>query len=426
MPRPRFSTVSPSVDPPNPAESGRFEGTFLYLFTTFPVLTETFLQREVRALRALGVELELHSIWKGASSFEGHPVRRFHLIRLWRLAIELPYWILKRPRQLTSVLRALRTAAPPNFQNFEENALGLAYGILIARRVARHPPSWIHAAWATMPATAALTIESLTGQPFSTGAHAYDIFQGGGDWILDRKIRRAKFLHASTRAARDHLIRRGARVDQVLFLRRGLLPLPPLRPHRPMPPDRPLRLLTVGRLVPKKDFSLFLEIVLRLQSRGIACDPRIIGEGPEKARLSRQAAQLGLDPTTLLAGRREPAEVEDAMRRADFLLFTGKPAPDGDRDGLPNVIPEAMAIGLPVVASDQPGVREAIEGGRTGELVDSRNPLDWADRIASLRDDPEGCARRIQSAREWIEQHFDARIQAKALLDRITRARQDP
>ncbi len=418
--------MSPSAEaPPDRPALGPGE-KLLYLFTTFPVLTETFLQREVRALRHLGVDLELHSIWKGEDDFEGIPVRRFRLHGLFRLLTELPYWLLKRPRRLTRVLRSLRTAAPANFQNFQENALGLAYGIILARQIARNPPAWTHAAWATMPATAALTIEALTDQPFSTGAHAYDIFQGGGDWILSEKLRRARFLHTSTAAARDRLIALGADRSKVLFLRRGLLPIPPQRPPQPIDPTRPLHLLTVGRLVSKKYLHLFLETAAALNARGIPSAPQIIGEGPLLTSLRSHAAALGLDPDAIFLGRQSPAIVDQTMRAADVFLFTGKPAPDGDRDGLPNVIPEAMAIGLPVVASNQPGVREAIIDHQTGFLIDSRNPTNWAATISDLFTDPDSVRTIVSNARQWVETHFNALTQTQALLDRIRSARHDP
>lgn len=419
--------MSPSAEDSHPIRPDSLSGgRLLYLFTTFPVLTETFLQREVRALREAKMDLEIHSIWGGDTTFEGLPIQRFHLRGLFRLAFELPYWLLKRPRKLTAVLRALRLGAPANFQNFQENILGLAYGILIARKVTRYPPTWIHAAWATMPATAALTIQALTGRPFSSGAHAYDIFQDGGDWILREKIRQASFLHVSTNAARDRLIQLGAHPDKVLFLRRGLLPVPKQRPFKPLNPKEPLRLLTVGRLVPKKDLPLFLEILATLKAFGIPCTGEIIGDGPLHRALLDRTNALGLDPNTILLGKKSPAFVEQSMRSADFFLFTGKPAPDGDRDGLPNVIPEAMAVGLPVIAADQPGVREAISDGHTGFRIASRSPETWVESILTLRNAPETLEPIINAARSWVEIHFDARKQTQALLDRINRALQDP
>ncbi len=387
------------------------------LFTTFPLLTETFLQRELRAILAEGVKPEVWSIWKGGGTFEGVEVARFRLVDLWKLVIELPYWLLRKPGELTGLLKSFRFGGPANFQNFQENALGLAFGIIQARKNARSGLQWTHAAWATMPATAALVIHRLTGQPFSMGAHAYDIFQGGGDWVLKEKVKAAAFIHTSTVGGRAHLTRLGTDPGKILLLRRGLLPMPAWKPWRP--PTDGLCIVTIGRLVKKKNLGLFLEVIADLRGRGIRVVARVIGDGPERKSLAAKARELGLEADEIFLGSQTSEETQQWLAEADCFCFTGKPAPDGDRDGLPNVIPEAMALGVPVVASSQPGVGEAITDGYTGTIVDSEEAGRWSEAILRLFQNPDLAARMTAQARAWVEENFDAREQVRILLARM-------
>ena len=145
-------------------------------------------------------------------------------------------------------------AAPiPSLLNAAENGVGMAVGIVWARRFRREQYQVLHAVWASMPATAALTAAELTGIPYTMGAHAYDVFEDGGDWILSRKIRGARFLHTSTCAAAQRLMERGAEADSVRVIRRGLFEIPGFTPGD-RPPHDPFRILSIGRLVEKKGY----------------------------------------------------------------------------------------------------------------------------------------------------------------------------
>ncbi len=152
----------------------------VYLFTTFPLLSETPAQREIRALASLPVELEIHSLWRGGRAFEGVPVHRFALWRLPLIACFLPYWLVRRPRVFRELARRLAASRMPSLLNGGETMLGLAFALCHAKRIARaeRRPDLIHAGWATGPASAAQLLSALTGIPFSMGAHAYDVTFG--------------------------------------------------------------------------------------------------------------------------------------------------------------------------------------------------------------------------------------------------------
>jgi glycosyltransferase involved in cell wall biosynthesis len=394
-----------------------------YLFTTFPEASETFLQREVRAMRRLPVDFELHSLWGGATEWEGLPVARFRCGRLFSLLWWLPYWAWRRPRAFFGACQELVRNAPPSGLNALENLLGLGFALVEAHNFARRErrPHLCHGVWATGPAAAAWLLERLLGIPYTMGAHAYDVFQNGGDWLLEEKLRRARLIHTTTAATCTRLLERGAEVRRIALVRRGLDDIPPLGPRRG--PGKTLHLLAVGRLVPKKGFAQLLRILRHLRECGVDFACKIVGDGPLAGELQERVRENALVGCVELAGRLEHAEVARLQREwADCFLFTGVVAPDGDRDGLPNVIPEAMAAGLPVVTSPVAGTTEAVTDGVTGFVVPVEDLHGWRHAILRATRDAERVESVRRNARAWAAENFDARRNAARLAEAVRHA----
>jgi colanic acid/amylovoran biosynthesis glycosyltransferase len=394
-----------------------------YLITTFPKLTELFLQREIRALRLLPVELSLYSLWGGGSQFDGLRIHRFPKARAATLLWWLPYWLVRKPAVFLGLFKSLARRPMPSWTNFGETLIGIAFAVSHARRMSEmgRRPDVIHAAWATMPATAARLLHQLTGIPFTMSAHAYDVFKNGGDWLLPEKVRDAAHIATSTQSARVELIRRGADSEDVSVVLGGLFPFPRLevaRSHR-----HPLRILSVGRLVEKKGQAEQLSIYAEMQRRGIAFEARMIGDGPLAKTLRLRIADLDLTQSVTLTGSLSFDRVLEEFAWADVLVFTGRVAADGDRDGLPNVILEAMATGTPVVTNTVAGIPELVEDGRNGVLLSDLEPDKWIRALLQLRDDDVFYGRLRREGREVIEKHFDARFNTRELLEHFRAAR---
>lgn len=388
-----------------------------YLFTTFPKSTETFLQREIIAMRAHGVSMRLYSLWGGTDSFRGMPVTRFNKWKLLTLVWMIPYESMRRPEVLMQLLRGLFTRRPPSWLNFWENMLGAGFACLFAGKFRADPPTLIHAAWGGAPATAAWLLWRLDGHRFSAAAHAYDIYEHGGDWWLHDKLEHAAFVHTSTHMGKDALIARGLPTDRVLCIHRGLdrlLPLKPLRAGR-----EPLRLVCIARLVEKKGLDHQLRIYAALRAAGTAFEARIIGEGPLRGALEALAGKLGVAPNVTFTGHLAQQEVWSQLTWADAMLHTGVIAPSGDRDGLPNVIPEAMSIGVVVLTSPAAATTEAISDGATGLVLPVEAPELWVAGLRRVAND-DGFSQRVRlAARKWVEENFDAHKNARRLLTRF-------
>jgi glycosyltransferase involved in cell wall biosynthesis len=315
------------------------------------------------------------------------------------------------------LLRGLATRRPPSWLNFWENMLGAGFACVYARSFRRDPPRLVHAAWSGAPATAAWLLWRMNGQRFTAGAHAYDVFENGGDWWLAEKLEAAVLVHTSTELARDALIARGVRADKVVCIRSGLDRLPALKPLRAS--RVPLHLLSLARLVEKKGIDRQLRIYAALKAAGVEYTARIVGDGPLRPKLERLAGHLGVSDRVTFVGEVPSQEVWGHLDWSDVLLHTGVVAASGDRDGLPNVIAEAMAAGVPVVTSPVAGTTEAVTDGVTGVVLPVEKPEAWVGVLRRLSSDDAFCESLRRAARAWVEENFDVRANTEKLLRRL-------
>lgn len=365
------------------------------------------MQRDVAALQAKGMNLKIYSLWGGGGEFQGIPVRAFNKWRLVPLILlEIPWQCLRRPRLIRDLFEGVIARPAPSWLNFWENMLGAGFAGCFYRELERDPPALVHGAWAGAPATAGWVLWRMFGWNYSCGAHAYDIYEHGGDWWLLEKLQHARFIHASTETGRRELLDRGVPANKIQVIRRGLNAFPDFKPLRPG--REPLRLICVARLVAKKGLNRQMAIYAALKQAGLPFEARIVGDGPLEASLRLQAQTLGVGGQVQFLGRLPQEKVWEQLAWADVLLHTGVVAPSGDRDGLPNVIPEAMAAGVLVVTSPVSATTEAIEQERTGLVADVDLPLAWQVALQRLATDDELAERLRSAARRWVEENYNA------------------
>lgn len=387
--------------------------TVAYLFTTFPKVSETFLQREVRAMLAQGIDVRLFSLWGGGGTFAGVPVAAFSKWRLLELLGIIPWAAVVHPQVFWRLVAGVLTRRTGSALTLLENFLGAGFAGVHYRGFRRSGIDWIHAVWGGGPATAAWILHRLNGHPYSVGVHAYDLYQDGGDPWLPEKVAAARFVHTSTAMAAAELQRRGLGPGKILLIRRGLDAFPALRPLRER--RDPLRILCVARLVEKKGLLRQLSLYRHLQERNLPFAVRIVGEGPLRAALERRVDEDRLRDRVQLLGQLPSDEVWGQLAWADVLVHTGVVAASGDRDGLPNVIPEAMSAGVLVVTTPEEGACEAVVDGRTGFVAPLDEPARWEAVFRRIAAD-DGLAEAVRvAARRWTEEHYDARRNAAVL-----------
>ena len=388
------------------------------LFTRFPVASETFLQREVEALRLLDPGTRVFALWPsalpGASSSRADHV--FNPLALAGLLWWLPYWMVRRPQALTRLAGALLSMRAPNPINVVETLLGLAYAVCRARELSRQVDH-LHAVWASAPATAAWAISQLCDIPFSMAGHAYDLYEDGGDGLLELKIPAASFMRSSTGAGCRRWQILGAPPARVHLVRRGLNRFPAFTPDKA--PGPVFHLLAVGRLVEKMGYSVLLDLLARLARAGLPFRATLVGDGPMRRHLERQSERLGLRDQLEFTGYLPFEKVQELYAEADLFLFTGRVAASGDRAGFPNAIAEAMAWGVPVCATDVGAVSEGIRNGESGLLMQSMEESTGG--ICHLLHSSADYQAIRSNARAWVEREFDARRNMQALLALLRR-----
>jgi len=384
--------------------------TVLYVFERYPVLSQTFLRREIAGLRAQGVRVEILSLHPPSTTDRAHalesvPVDYFRWWEAAALVLALPRELLRDHALVRDGRRLWRQHRPTNSENFWTTVWSVIVAVCRANSVRRRKPDIIHGVWATGPATTAAVLSRLCGIPFSFGGHAYDIYRHGGDAFLEPKLLAAKFVHTTTEAGVAYLREcAGSAGANIILARRGVDRLSP-KPDRDTA-TRPTRLLSVGRLVPKKGHDHQLAACALLKSWGVPFIARIVGDGPLHNELRRRIEHDNLGDVVTLSGELSPDQVAEQYRWADIFWHTGVIDSQGDRDGLPNVIPEAFANCLPVISSHTPGPMEAVAQEVSGLIVDISNANELATAVKRLASDPALRRRLGENGCRWVEENF--------------------
>jgi glycosyltransferase involved in cell wall biosynthesis len=247
----------------------------------------------------------------------------------------------------------------------------------------------------------------LTGMSYSFSAHAKDIYLQENDFLRE-KIRRAQFVVTCTEYNRAHLARVGGEDARVFRVYHGNN-LELFNPERSAKINNDLPIiLSVGRFGPKKGFPVLVQALQQLRQAGLHFRCYIIGGGPLKNDLEKSVAVAGLRDCVSLLPQMSQTELLSYYQQADIFALACEVQNDGDRDGIPNVLVEAMAMGIPVVSTAISGIPELVENGVSGLLVPEKKSAALAEAIKTLLLHPE-MARRLGSAgRAKVERDFDA------------------
>jgi glycosyltransferase involved in cell wall biosynthesis len=321
---------------------------------------------------------------------------------------------------LWAALEATRDTFPAFGETLEaargEDALTVFQAARLAGAARRNGVTHLHAHFATAATAVARLAARLAGLPYTFTAHAKDIFhETVRPDDLGRKLRGAAAVVTVSDFNRAHLRRTfGPAAARVCRVYNGLdLAHFPYRP----PADRPPRVVAVGRLVEKKGFADLLDACAVLAGRGREFTCQVIGGGELEADLRSQAERLNLHGRVELLGPRPQSEVIAVVQGAAVLAAPCVVGADGNRDGLPTVLLEAMALGTPCVGTPVTGIPEVVRDGDTGVIVPEHDPPALADAIERLLADVALRVRLAERARRLIEAEFDvhrnaARIRA--------------
>jgi glycosyltransferase involved in cell wall biosynthesis/aminoglycoside phosphotransferase (APT) family kinase protein len=391
----------------------------------FPLVTETFILREIEEMERQGLPVVLVPLLREKPAVV-HREAEPWIAR----ALYAPFL---SPAVAGANLRALRqkpgrylgllarvllgTARSPNF--LARTLALFPKSVYLAERLREEGVVHVHAHFATHPTLVAYVVARLTGIPYSFTVHAHDLFVRST--FLEAKVRSARFVRAISRFNLEALERlcpgAGGKTEVI---------------HAGVDPSRydastvaaaaPPRLLCVAALKPYKGLPVLIEACRLLREQGLRFRCDLVGDGPLRGDLERAIAARDLAGLVHLLGARRQDEVARLMAEAAVVVLPSVVAPDGQMEGIPVALMEAMSARRPVVASRLSGIPELVDDGRNGLLVPPEDPGALASAVRRLLEDP-GLARRLGiGGREKVLAAFRLQDCVAALVARIDAA----
>jgi glycosyltransferase involved in cell wall biosynthesis len=399
-----------------------------YLYSRYPVLSQTFCDAEMLELERRGHELVLASLYLPKTPLRHEYLANLHasiryapssrdLDKLARKAKRLGRW----PR--ATVARHEKKYGPEY-----KAALRARNALFFAELFKRERVPHFHVHFANRAAHTAMFVKAISGIPFSITAHGQDFMSDlGNDELLRELCASAEFVGAETDYSRDLLATRCPEsrdkifrvyngIDLSRFPRRDVLPHVPGRAEaRPST----IRFLSTGRLVAFKGFDILIGACAELQNRGLDFACEIIGNGPLREELEAQAATQDLFERIHFAGEQSQSYVLRALRNCDVFVLASNTNERGASDIFPTVIAEAMATAKPVVSTTVAGIPELVANGETGLLVPPRDAPALADAMERVARDENLRADFGRAGRLRIEQKFTIEKTIEPLLERF-------
>jgi len=405
-----------------------------------------FIASEIYRLEQIGLGLKLYVLTPPDESLRHEVVDRIqtefdYLPATTSLSTtRLPQWLRKNlPNFLPGISRVLRRypkgtlraagaalaqslRARPRFWSSPKKQYVKEFlrATALADRLARTPEVYhLHAHFSHGATTVTWLASLITGLPFSFTAHAKDIYCESLNpaGLLSRKMDAAEFVVTCTEANRKHLqgfsatpvhcIYHGLNADFSRLLREQAS-----APKR----NRHLRVLAVGRLVSKKGFDTLIEACAILKSAGVSFETVIAGEsGEQELELRNRITHHGLETHIHLVGPRTQAQLLREYQQATVFCLPCRVLKNGDRDGIPNVLMEAMSCGLPVVTTDVSGIPELVRNSVNGLLVPPDDPEAMAEALQHLFRDPLFAEALGNEAVKTIRENFDGEVTTNEL-----------
>ncbi|MCC7202158.1 MAG: glycosyltransferase [Nitrospirae bacterium] len=394
-----------------------------YMLDGFPVLSETFIIQEILELKKRGLNIIIFAR-EGFSDIANNSLSHHESQCLLKETCYLnPYSIVMKKRLihfLIFIRHPIRYLKTFYFSYFEGGETFIAFKSvpLYIREMKKENVHHIHAHFARRACTFSMLISMITGIPFSFTAHAHDIYDSDA-MDISNHILASQFVITCTAHNKSYLLGKyGKHASGKVYTNYHGVDTNRLKPAGKRiaqeEGDVGISILSIGRLVEKKGFPYLIQALSQLKkSLDTPFTVNIIGDGPEKDYLYRMVKEYNLSDNIFLRGALLFEDIRRFYTEADFFVLPCIIAKDGDRDGIPNVILEAMSAGLPVISTKVSGIPEVITDGVDGILVSPQDSSALADSIKRLSQDQElrltmGCnARKKMTDRFNKEKHID-------------------
>lgn len=371
-----------------------------YIIGTHPTLSTTFIDREIKTLREMGVSIQLLSIRRPgphAALTEKYNQVKESIIYLlpvdWvKFILAHLYFVLLRPIVYFKLLLFLFTRSHRSFKLRLKTLLHFAEGVYAAYLLRELDWDHIHAHFLDRAATVGLCASRLLQVSYSLAAHAVDIY--AQPVLIREKISEAKFTVTDSEFNRVYLLKNYPELNpDKIFAHHPWIDLSQFCLSGTRTEHTRLRILSVGRLVEKKGHHYLIEACHLLQTEGLDFECQILGDGPLKSELEAMVTRYNLAKHVHLLGGQPQQEVLAQLSQADVFVLACVIAKNGDRDGMPVSLAEAMAMEIPVISTDLVGIGEMVKP-EVGYLVPPEDPVALAEAIKAMN--MLGASKRIE------------------------------
>ena len=391
-----------------------------YIVSRFPHVTETFVVRELDGVDAAAdLELELFSLFPTVDATL-HPAARGWVAQLRRGSAGgalrgTAWWLCRRPRALLSAAAIVTRAFARKPRRLARALVTVAVASDHARTMRTLGVDHVHAHFANYPALAAWTVARLAGPSYSFTAHAHDIFRDQS--FLPRLLADARFVVTISEFNREFLARYNPGRTPVHVVHCGVDPVV-WRPRPRAPPGHgAVRALCVASLEEKKGHRVLLRALAGGGLERVELD--LVGPGALRAELEALARELGLGDRVRFHGALPEPDVAALLDRADVFVLASVVERSGFMEGIPVALMEALATGVPVVATRLSGVPELVRDGDTGLLAEPGDAASLRTALERAIGDPDAARRRAAAGRALVEREFDAAASAARIAELI-------
>jgi len=398
-----------------------------YFTQMYPGLTQTFVYREVLALRARQVPVSTYSVWPPETSDLPPEVRplmdeTFYIFPINWLALILSHlWVFAHhPLRYLGTLLFVLTRPGTSLRNRWRSLLHFGYGMLVLRDMARSGVQHIHVHFAWSASSIALIAHRILDIPFSLTLHSNEIYFDR--LLLKDKLHAASFvvtISQFNRRLMEELWPESGIADKVHVIHCGLDPelfkaAPDGESAEPRDHNR-LEIVGVGQLAPRKGFHVLIEACHLLSQRNVPYCCHILGEGPERERLEDLCRRYDLYEQVQMPGLIYQQDLRRALARSDVFCLPCVKDKSGDLDGIPVALMEAMAMELATVSTSVSGIPELIQDEQNGLLAQPDDAEALADILQRLADDPGLRARLAEAGRETVVKEFNIHRSAEQM-----------
>ncbi len=393
-----------------------------YLLKTFPKISETFILTEIIALERKGIEIQIFSLQRPTDS-KFHPAVKDvrskviyipsffskNIFTIFKAHFDLFFDNTKRYLSAIRFLASKKEGA--NLKEFSQAGY-------LAMMINGLEISHLHAHFANYPAGVAELVHIMSGTSYSITGHAKDIYLSSPE-VLERKMNSAEFTVTCTEYNKQFLENISTNGNNVHRIYHGLNMerFCPVDSGNKLTSETIPTILSIGRFREKKGFPYLIHTCKILMEQGYKINCKIVGYGPLYGEIKQLISDLGLDQVVFLVEKLVQEQVIELYSKATIFVLPCQIADDGDRDGIPNVLLEAMAMRLPVISTDISGIAELIEHMETGILVPQKDTEALVSAVKLLLDQPHLRSKLGKTGRAKVCKQFSLEKSAEKLKD---------